>query len=135
MKKIFLIKLTILFVGCVGPSDPAHGLIENMPAIINTSSAFSYILRGKNFSEENTIKLTFGLKEGQSLASSLIVTESKVNDTTLIKLEDNTGAEIYKYSIIGDITDLNTSSISQPSKAVIIAKNFTGILDWSITAK
>ena len=106
-----------------------------MPAIINTSSAFSYILRGKNFSEENTIKLTFGLKEGQSLASSLIVTESKVNDTTLIKLEDNTGAEIYKYSIIGDITDLNTSSITQPSKAVIIAKNFTGILDWSITAK
>ena len=135
MKNIFFIKLTILFVGCVGPSDPVHGLVENKPAIINTSSAFSYILRGKNFSEENTIKLTFSLKEGQSLASSLIVTESKVNDTTLIKLEDNTGAEIYKYSIIGDITDLNTSSITQPSKAVIIAKNFTGILDWSITAK
>ena len=135
MKKIYLIKLTILFVGCVLPSDPVHGLVENMPAIINTSSAFSYILRGKNFSEENTVKLIFGLKEGQSLASSLIVTESKGNDTTLIKLEDNTGTEIYKYSIIGDITDLNTSSITQPSKAVIIAKNFTGILDWSITAK
>ena len=36
MKNIFLIKLTILFVGCVGPSDPVHGLVENMPAIINT---------------------------------------------------------------------------------------------------
>ena len=129
-----LIFLTAFFLGCVGPSEADHGLVENMPAIINTSSAFSFILRGDNYSSENSIELSFSLPEGQNLASGLIVTEYKGNDTTLIRLEDEVGDEIYKYSINGDITELNTSSTSKPKKAIIITKNFTGILDWSVTA-
>ena len=129
-----LIFLTAFFLGCVGPSEADHGLVENMPAIINTSSAFSFILRGDNYSSENSIELSFSLPEGQNLASGLIVTEYKGNDTTLIRLEDEVGDEIYKYSINGDITELNTSSTSKPKKAIIITKNFSGILDWSVTA-
>ena len=129
-----LIFITAFFLGCVGPSEADHGLVENMPAIINTSSAFSFILRADNYSSENSIELSFSLPEGQNLASGLIVTEYKGNDTTLIRLEDDAGDEIYKYLINGDITELNTSSTSKPKKAIIITKNFTGILDWSITA-
>ena len=129
-----LIFITAFFLGCVGPSEADHGLVENMPAIINTSSAFSFILRGDNYSSENSIELSFSLPEGQNLASGLIVTEYKGNDTTLIRLEDDAGDEIYKYLINGDITELNTSSTSKPKKAIIITKNFTGILDWSVTA-
>ena len=129
-----LIFITAFFLGCVGPSEADHGLVENMPAIINTSSAFSFILRADNYSSENSIELSFSLPEGQNLASGLIVTEYKGNDTTLIRLEDEVGDEIYKYSINGDITELNTSSTSKPKKAIIITKNFTGILDWSVTA-
>ena len=129
-----LIFLTAFFLGCVGPSEADHCLVENMPAIINTSSAFSFILRADNYSSENSIELSFSLPEGQNLASGLIVTEYKGNDTTLIRLEDDAGDEIYKYSINGDITELNTSSTSKPKKAIIITKNFTGILDWSVTA-
>ena len=129
-----LIFITAFFLGCVGPSEADHGLVENMPAIINTSSAFSFILRGDNYSSENSIELSFSLPEGQNLASGLIVTEYKGNDTTLIRLEDEAGDEIYNYSINGDITELNTSSTSKPKKAIIITKNFTGILDWSLTA-
>jgi len=129
-----LIFLTAFFLGCVGPSEADHGLVENLPAIINTSSAFSFILRADNYSSENSIELSFSLPEGQNLASGLIVTEYKGNDTTLIRLEDDAGDEIYKYLINGDITELNTSSTSKPKKAIIITKNFTGILDWSVTA-
>ena len=129
-----LIFLTAFFLGCVGPSEADHGLVENLPAIINTSSAFSFILRADNYSSENSIELSFSLPEGQNLASGLIVTEYKGNDTTLIRLEDEAGDEIYNYSINGDITELNTSSTSKPKKAIIITKNFTGILDWSVTA-
>jgi|TARA_B100000929_G_scaffold232744_1_gene189196 hypothetical protein len=135
MKNVFLIIVTTLFIGCVGPSEADHGLVKNMPAIINTTSAFSFILRADNYSSDNTIELSFNLPEGQNLASSLIVTETKGNDTTLIKLEDNSGGEIYKYSIIGDIAELNTAASTQPKKAMIITKNFTGILDWSVTVK
>ena len=129
-----LIFITAFFLGCVGPSEADHGLVENLPAIINTSSAFSFILRADNYSSENSIELSFSLPEGQNLASGLIVTEYKGNDTTLIRLEDDAGDEIYKYSINGDITELNTSSTSKPKKAIIITKNFTGTLDWSVTA-
>ena len=129
-----LIFITAFFLGCVGPSEADHGLVENLPAIINTSSAFSFILRADNYSSENSIELSFSLPEGQNLASGLIVTEYKGNDTTLIRLEDDAGDEIYKYSINSDITELNTSSTSKPKKAIIITKNFTGILDWSVTA-
>ena len=129
-----LIFITAFFLGCVGPSEADHGLVENLPAIINTSSAFSFILRADNYSSENSIELSFSLPEGQNLASGLIVTEYKGNDTTLIRLEDDAGDEIYKYSINGDITELNTSSTSKPKKAIIITNNFTGILDWSVTA-
>ena len=115
-----LIFLTAFFLSCVGPSEADHGLVENMPAIINTSSAFSFILRADNYSSENSIELSFSLPEGQNLASGLIVTEYKGNDTTLIRLEDEAGDEIYKYSINGDITELNTSSTSKPKKAIII---------------
>ena len=134
MKNGSIIFITAFFLGCVGPSEADHGLVENIPAIINTTSAFSFILRGDNYSSENSIELSFNLQEGKNLASSLIVTESKSNDTTLIKLEDEDGGEIYKYSIIGDLTQLNTSSTTKPTKATVITKNFTGILDWSLTA-
>ena len=129
-----LIFITAFFLGCVGPSEADHGLVENLPAIINTSSAFSFILRADNYSSENSIELSLSLPEGQNLASGLIVTEYKGNDTTLIRLEDEAGDEIYNYSINGDITELNTSSTSKPKKAIIITKNFTGILDWSVIA-
>ena len=134
MKNSSIIISTAFFFGCVGPSEADHGLVKNMPAIINTTSAFSFILRGDNYSSENSIELSFNLQEGKNLASSLIVTESKGNDTTLIRLEDEDGGEIYKYSIIGDLTQLNTSSTTKPTKATVITKNFTGILDWSLTA-
>ena len=135
MKNGSIIIITAFLLGCVGPSEADHGLVENMPAIINTTSAFSFILRGDNYSSENTIELSFNLQQGQNLASSLIVTEYKGNDTTLIKLEDDSGGEIYKYLIIGDITKLNTAESIEPKKAMITTKNFTGILDWSVTVE
>ena len=134
MKNSSIIIFTAFFLVSFAPSDADHGLVKNMPAIINTTSAFSFILRGDNYSSENSIELSFNLQEGKNLASSLIVTESKGNDTTLIKLEDEDGGEIYKYSIIGDLTKLNTSSTTKPTIATVITKNFTGILDWSLTA-
>jgi len=56
MKNVFIIIVTTFFIGCVGPSEANHGLVENMPAVINTTSAFSFILRADNYSSENTIE-------------------------------------------------------------------------------
>ena len=43
-----LLAFCFLF-SCVGPPDPDHGFVENLPAVINTSSAFSFSVRGDNY--------------------------------------------------------------------------------------
>ena len=39
MRKAFTASL-LVFISCVGPEDPDHGLVENLPAIVNKSDAF-----------------------------------------------------------------------------------------------
>ena len=127
--------MVLINFSCVGAPEADHGLVKNLPAIINSPSAFSYILRGENYSEEKNIELLLNLPANQFVASSIIVTESKISDTTMIRIEDANGEEIYKYEITKDFTQINTTSSKKPKKAIVIAKNFSGIIDLSITAK
>ena len=133
--KIFFSLMALIIFSCVGAPEADHGLVKNLPAIINSPSAFSYILRAENYSDEKNIELLLTLQANQFVASSIIVTESKINDTTMIKIEDDNGEEIYKYEITRDFTELNTTSSKKPKKAIVIVKNFSGIIDLSITAK
>ena len=133
--KFFISLMVLINFSCVGAPEADHGLVKNLPAIINSPSAFSYILRGENYSEEKNIELLLNLPANQFVASSIIVTESKISDTTMIRIEDANGEEIYKYEITKDFTQLNTTSSKKPKKAIVIAKNFSGIIDLSITAK
>ena len=136
MKRLFfLILVTCYFSSCVGPPDPDHGLVENLPAIINTPSAFSYNIRGDNHTFEESIDLSLKLSDGKSVASTLIVTDYKSKDTTTVLLEDTNGGKIYEYIITGNATHVDGSSITSPKKAIIQGTKFTGILEWTVTAK
>ena len=61
MNKNFIIKysfiFSFLFISCVGPPDPDHGLVENLPAIINTNTAFTFDLRGDNYTLDELFRL------------------------------------------------------------------------------
>ena len=136
MKRIFfLILVTYFSSSCVGPPDPDHGLVENLPAIINTPSAFSYTIRGDNYTLEESIDLSLKLSDGKSVASTLIVTDYKSKDTTMVLLEDANGGKIYEYIITGNATRVDGSSSTSPKKAIIQGTKFTGILEWTVTAK
>ena len=119
----------------MGPPDPDHGLVENLPAIINTPSAFSYTIRGDNYTLEESIDLSLKLSDGKSVASTLIVTDYKSKDTTMVLLEDANGGKIYEYFITGNATRVDGSSTTSPKKAIIQGTKFTGILEWTVTAK
>ncbi len=127
--------ITFSLYSCVGPPEPDHGLVENLPAIINTPSAFSFSVRGDNYTLDESIDLTFNLEEGKSLASTLIVTDYKGKDTTTVRLEDANGGKIYEYIVTGNTTQVDGSSTDKPKKAVIQGAKFTGILEWTVTAK
>ena len=76
----YLSIISFYFIACVGPPEPDHGLVENLPAVINTNTSFTYDLRGDNYSIDESIDLSLSLTDGM-LASTLIVTDYKNNDT------------------------------------------------------
>jgi len=131
---IFNFSFIILFyfISCVGPPEPDHGLVENLPAVINTNTAFSYSLRGDDYSIDESFNITLSLTDG-TIASTLIVTDHKNSDTTIVLLQGENGEEIYKYTVTGNTTRVNASSRTQPKKALIQSNSFTGILSWTIT--
>ncbi len=135
MKRLLSLSFLSLILSCVGPPDPDHGLVENLPAIINTPSAFSYSLRGDNHPLEESIDLSLKISDGKSVASTLIVTDFKSKDTTTVRLEDGNGGKIYEYIITGNATRVDGSSTSSPKKAIIQGAKFTGILEWTVTGK
>ncbi|MDP6339583.1 MAG: hypothetical protein QF842_04540 [Candidatus Marinimicrobia bacterium] len=135
MKKLltFFLLAFILF-SCVGPPDPDHGLVKNLPAVINTPSAFSFSVRGDSYTFEENITLSFSLPAGKSVVSTLIVTDWKGKDTTYVHLEEVNGSEIYKYTVMGNGTSIDQSVSTAPKKAIIKGNKFTGILAWTVTA-
>ena len=135
MKKRLSISLFSFFISCVGPPDPDHGLVENLPAVINNSTAFSYSLRGDNHNLEESIDLSLKLSDGEFVASTLIVTDYKSKDTTTVRLEDANGGKIYEYIVTGNVTRVDGSSTTIPKKAIIQGSKFTGILEWTVTAQ
>jgi hypothetical protein len=135
MKKyLSFILLSYILFSCVGPPDPDHGLVENLPVVINTPSAFSYSVRGDNFILDEAIDLSFNLQAGKSVASTLIVTDWKGKDTTYVNLEDVNGSLIYKYTVTGNGTAIDQSATTVPKKALIKGSKFTGIIAWTVTA-
>jgi len=135
MKKyLSFILLSYILFSCVGPPDPDHGLVENLPVVINTPSAFSYSVRGDNFILDEAIDLSFNLQAGKSVVSTLIVTDWKGKDTTYVNLEDVNGSLIYKYTVSGNGTAIDQSATTVPKKALIKGSKFTGIIAWTVTA-
>ena len=134
MKKFLsFILLSYILSSCVGPPDPDHGLVENLPVVINTPSAFSFSVRGDNFTLDEAIDLSFNLQAGKSVASTLIVTDWKGKDTTYVNLEDVNGSLIYKYTVTGNGTAIDQSATTAPKKALIKGSKFTGIIAWTVT--
>ena len=133
-KFLSFILLSYILSSCVGPPDPDHGLVENLPVVINTPSAFSFSVRGDNFTIDEAIDLSFNLQAGKSVASTLIVTDWKGKDTTYVNLEDVNGSLIYKYTVTGNGTAIDQSATTAPKKALIKGSKFTGIIAWTVTA-
>ena len=133
-KFLSFILLSYILSSCVGPPDPDHGLVENLPVVINTSSAFSFSVRGDNFTFDEAIDLSFNLQAGKSVASTLIVTDWKGKDTTYVNLEDVNGSLIYKYTVTGNGTAIDQSATTSPKKALIKGSKFSGIITWTVTA-
>lgn len=134
MKKWLLVVVIWNLSACVGPPGPDQGLVENLPVIINTNSAFSFLVRGDNYTFEENINLSLNLPDGKTVASTLIVTEFKSTDTTFIQLVDVDGLKIYDYMVNANMTRVDQTASLKPKKAILQGNKFSGILEWVVTA-
>tara|TARA_A100001037_G_C15082839_1_gene605119 strand:+ start:969 stop:1376 length:408 start_codon:yes stop_codon:yes gene_type:complete len=134
--KFFLILISSFFYfSCVGAPDADHGLVENLPAIINKANVFSFALRANNFTYDESFDINISIGNEQSILSTVLVSDHKGKDTTSIQLTDINGSNIYNYEIVGDMVVTNDEKKDQPKKAIIGLNNFSGILEWIVTNK
>ncbi len=134
-----LICLLILITGaCVGPEEYDDGLLENLPAVINTADVLSLSLKANNytFNESYPLELTF-VDSVDLLAISLTVTGygGKGKDTTLLELYDaeNQLMLYIPITVNGVVNSIYRAELIKPHRVKIQGDNITGTITFMIT--
>lgn len=136
MKIFYLLIFFIYFLpSCVGPPDPSHGLVKNLPVVINSSDIFTFIARGEGLNYTKVFDLTLSVSTSEFLNSTIVVTDFKGSDTSAFEVLDDGGNSIYNYLISGNRFAQQHNKSITPQKIMINIKNFTGIAEWAISAK
>ena len=134
MKRILFTILVSALVSCVGPADPDHGLVENLPVVINKNDVFSLSLRADNFSFNEIFTLSLSIPSNKKILSTLIVTDFSSTDSSVIQILGENDSTIFNYLIESNKTLSSSSNYSAPKKGLISLNSFSGIIDWVVTA-
>ncbi len=126
---IFLLFFIIPFSACVGPADPVHGLVENMSVVVNTTDAFTYSLRGKDFSFEEAYDVKLTLMENQSYSVTLVLSEKVGADTTTIIIYGDQNQILNQFYMMANTVRVDAGNTVAPKKVELSGNKFTGILD------
>ena len=133
----YLVIISLLFYGCVGPPEPDDGLIDNLPSIINTSNVFSFSLRGDKYDFNESYDLSFLLDSNSLLSTTLIIDEFSGSDTTSIFVNNSSDSTLYWYLVLGNSVytrsdTMSANSLSYPSKINVVGTQFNGVVDLSL---
>ena len=111
MKRILVTIFASALVSCVGPADPDHGLVENLPVVINKNDVFSLSLRADNFSINQIFTLSLSIPSNKKILSTLIVTDFSSTDSSVIQILGENDSTIFNYMIESNKT-LSPTEIS-----------------------
>ena len=134
MKNTILIIALSVFFSCVGPADPSHGLVENLPVTINKGDVFSFSLRADNFNYNETFPMSLSLPSNNKILSTLVITDFSSNDSSVIQILGENDSIIFDYLIQSSITLSNSKNYTTPKKTRLYLNNFSGIVDWVVTS-
>lgn len=134
MKRILVTIFASALVSCVGPADPDHGLVENLPVVINKNDVFSLSLRADNFSINQIFTLSLSIPSNKKILSTLIVTDFSSTDSSVIQILGENDSTIFNYMIESNKTLSSSSNYSAPKKGLISLNSFSGIINWVVTA-
>ncbi len=122
----------ISIIACVGPEEYDDGLLENLPAVINTKDAFTLNLKANKYTFEESYPLELSFVDSVDFLSiSLIITGYSGGDTAFIELYAENNVKTFWVDVTGNgiINPLFSAAEIMPQKLKIRSNNFTGIID------
>lgn len=133
MKPLIIFVFFIVLNGCVGPAEPSHGLVENLPAVINKNDVFSFSLRADNFEYEKVFQTTISLENNKQLISTLVISDFTAGDSSYISVMGEKDTLIYNYQINSNLVETEIKNHRTVNKVIIYLQGFSGIIDWVLT--
>ena len=133
MKPLIIFVFFIVLNGCVGPAEPSHGLVENLPAVINKNDVFSFSLRADNFEYEKVFQTTISLENNKQLISTLVISDFTAGDSSYISVMGEKDTLIYNYQINSNLVETEIKNHRTVNKVIIYLREFSGIIDWVLT--
>ena len=133
MKPLIIFVFFIVLNGCVGPAEPSHGLVENLPAVINKNDVFSFSLRADNFEYEKVFQTTISLENNKQLISTLVISDFTAGDSSYISVMGEKDTLIYNYQINSNLVETEIKNHRTVNKVIIYLRGFSGIIDWVLT--
>mgnify|MGYP001303352873 FL=1 len=133
MKRLIIFIFFIVLNGCVGPAEPSHGLVENLPAVINKNDVFSFSLRADNFEYEKVFQTTISLENNKQLISTLVISDFTAGDSSYISVMGEKDTLIYNYQINSNLVETEIKNHRTVNKVIIYLRGFSGIIDWVLT--
>ncbi len=141
MKKLIgnllLVTGILVYWNCVGPEEPLDGLIEDMPAVVNTANAFTFNLKGNKYTFDENYTLSMQADTNSVLTTSLIVQNWTGRDTTRIFMIDEGDTTYSWFQITGNMIYTAVDSLKDgmqniPKKILFEGINFTGTLLFTL---
>ena len=133
MKPLIIFVFFIVLNGCVGPAEPNHGLVENLPAVINKNDVFSFSLRADNFEYEKVFQTTISLENNKQLISTLVISDFTAGDSSYISVMGEKDTLIYNYQINSNLVETEIKNHRTVNKVIVYLRGFSGIIDWVLT--
>jgi len=133
LKRLIIFIFFIVLNGCVGPAEPNHGLVENLPAVINKNDVFSFSLRADNFEYEKAFQTTISLENNKQLISTLVISDFTAGDSSYISVMGESDTLIYNYQINSNLVETEIKNHRTVDKVIIYLRGFSGIIDWVLT--
>jgi len=134
-----LLLVTGMLIGwnCVGPEDPLDGLLEDLPAVVNTAEVFTFNLKGNKYTFEEKYTLSMKPDSNSVLTTSLIVQNWSGNDTTRIWMINEGDTTYQWFQITGNmiytaIDSLTSDPTFIPKKIRFETTKFSGVLQYSL---
>lgn len=136
----FLALLLLLALSCVGPPEPIDGLIEDLPAVVNTDNVFSFTLKGNRFTFDERFILSLKLDSTSVLNTTLTVTDFTGTDTVFITVKNETDSVLNYWEVTSDWVEVRVDSLSAdatlyPKKVLFQGQDFKGVLQYLLVKK